>query len=82
MACTAAEGQRAPDTSLDMGTAFDCFDVKANTEVPGLAPEQRQNREMLVDVMRRHGFKNYDEGMVALHARERAVPKHDLRFPD
>lgn len=61
MACTAPERQRAPDTSLDMGTAFDCFDVKANTEVPGLAPEQRANREMLVEVMRRHGFKNYDK---------------------
>ena len=61
MACTAAQGQRAPDPSLDMGTAFDCFDVKANTESPGLPPEQRQNREMLVDVMRRHGFKNYEK---------------------
>ena len=61
MACTAARGQGAPDASLDMGTAFDCFDVKANTEVPGLAPEQRQNREMLFDVMRRHGFKNYEK---------------------
>jgi D-alanyl-D-alanine dipeptidase len=60
-ACTAAQGQWAPDASLDMGTAFDCFDVKANTVVPGLAPEQRQNRQMLVDVMRRHGFKNYDK---------------------
>jgi len=29
--------------------------------LPSLAPEQRQNREMLVDVMRRHGFKNYDK---------------------
>jgi D-alanyl-D-alanine dipeptidase len=61
MACTAAQGQWAPDASLDMGTTFDCFDVKANTVVPGLAPEQRQNRQMLVDVMRRHGFKNYDK---------------------
>jgi D-alanyl-D-alanine dipeptidase len=61
LACTAAQGQRAPDASLDMGTAFDCFDAKANTESPGLPPEQRQNREMLVDVMRRHGFKNYEK---------------------
>lgn len=59
--CTGVEGERAPDTSLDMGTAFDCFDVKANTEVPGLPPEQRQNREILVAAMRRHGFKNYEK---------------------
>jgi D-alanyl-D-alanine dipeptidase len=60
-ACTAPRADREADSSIDMGTGFDCFDVKANTEVPGLALEQRQNREMLVDVMRRHGFKNYDK---------------------
>ncbi len=56
VACTSA----APsDNSLDMGTSFDCFDPKANTAAPGLTPEQRQNRQMLLDVMSRHGFKNY-----------------------
>jgi D-alanyl-D-alanine dipeptidase len=44
-----------------MGTAFDCFDVKAHTIVPGLEPEQQQNRQVLVDVMTRHGFKNYEK---------------------
>jgi D-alanyl-D-alanine dipeptidase len=57
--CTTELGTRAPDTSIDMGTGFDCFDVKAHTIIPGLTPEQRQNREMLVEAMRRHGFKNY-----------------------
>ncbi len=47
------------DNSLDMGTAFDCFDPKANTDAPGLTPEQPRNRKRLVDVMGRHGFKNY-----------------------
>jgi D-alanyl-D-alanine dipeptidase len=61
MACTAAQGARAPDTSIDMGTAFDCFDVKANTDAAGLTEAQRANREMLVEVMSRHGFKNYDK---------------------
>jgi D-alanyl-D-alanine dipeptidase len=56
VACT--EGA-ADETSLDMGTAFDCFDPKANTEAPGIAPEQARNRKLLVDVMARHGFKNY-----------------------
>jgi zinc D-Ala-D-Ala dipeptidase len=59
--CTAALPERAPDSSIDMGTSFDCFDVKAHTHVSGLAPEQRQNRQMLVDVMGRHGFKNYEK---------------------
>ncbi|MGE5261199.1 MAG: M15 family metallopeptidase [Actinomycetota bacterium] len=56
VACTSAEPS---DNSLDMGTGFDCFDPKANTDAPGLTPEQRSNRQLLLDVMSRHGFKNY-----------------------
>jgi D-alanyl-D-alanine dipeptidase len=57
--CTGPEGVRAVDSSLDMGTSFDCLDVKANTITPGLTPEQRSNRERLVAAMQRHGFTNY-----------------------
>jgi D-alanyl-D-alanine dipeptidase len=60
-ACTAAQGERAPDNSLDMGTSFDCFDIKANTETSGLTDEEQKNRTLLVNVMSRHGFKNYDK---------------------
>jgi D-alanyl-D-alanine dipeptidase len=58
-ACTAPAAGREADTSIDMGTGFDCFDAKANTAIPGLSMEQQQNRQMLVDVMARHRFKNY-----------------------
>jgi D-alanyl-D-alanine dipeptidase len=44
-----------------MGTSFDCFDTKANTEASGLSEAERENRDLLVDVMRRHGFENYDK---------------------
>ena len=60
-ACTAPAAMREADTSIDMGTGFDCFDVKANTAVPGLSIAQQQNRQELVDAMARHGFKNYDK---------------------
>lgn len=60
-ACTAPQAERAADTSLDMGTGFDCFDVKANTEASGLTPEQRANRQKVVDAMSRRGFKNFDK---------------------
>jgi D-alanyl-D-alanine dipeptidase len=56
IACTEAQPS---DNSVDMGTGFDCFDPKANTDAPGLTPEQQRNRTLLVDVMSRHGFKNY-----------------------
>ena len=54
--CTSAQPS---DNSLDMGTGFDCFDPKANTDAPGLTPEQQRNRKLLVDIMSRHGFENY-----------------------
>jgi len=59
--CTAPRDQRMADTSLDMGTGFDCFDGKANTVAPGLTDTQRENRALLLDAMTRHGFKNYDK---------------------
>ena len=46
-------------TPLDMGTPFDFFDTQANTDAPGLADEQRGNRQQLRAAMERHGFRNY-----------------------
>jgi len=50
---------RAPDNSLDMGTGYDCLDVKGHTASPAITPEQRRNRMMLVGAMRKRGFSNY-----------------------
>ena len=45
--------------ALDMGTPFDFFDPRANTDHPGLAPEVRDHRARLRQAMERHGFENY-----------------------
>ena len=57
--CTAPQSGFAPDGSLAMGTSFDCFDVKANTETSGLSDEERTNRAALVEAMQAQGFQNY-----------------------
>jgi D-alanyl-D-alanine dipeptidase len=57
--CTAPQKGQAPDGSVAMGTSFDCFDVKANTETAGLSDEARSNRALLVDAMKAAGFENY-----------------------
>ena len=44
---------------VDMGTPFDFFGVQANTEWPGVSPDQKQARQQLLDVMASHGFANY-----------------------
>ena len=51
--------QRAPDTSLDMGTGFDCFDDRSHTASGAIDAEQKRWRGVLVAAMRRHGFRNY-----------------------
>ncbi|TAH43919.1 MAG: hypothetical protein EYC71_09350 [Gammaproteobacteria bacterium] len=44
---------------LDMGTPFDLFDPRANTDSPQITPEQRANRRLLRDAMQAEGFNNY-----------------------
>jgi len=51
------EGGRCEE--LDMGTPFDFFDTRANTDSPLAGPTQRQHRQQLVAAMARHGFANY-----------------------
>jgi zinc D-Ala-D-Ala dipeptidase len=57
--CTAPVEARAPEGSIDMGTGYDCSDLKANTKSPAITPEQRKWRTMLVAAMRQQGFVNY-----------------------
>ena len=42
---------------LDASRIF--FDPSANTAHEGITPEQRRNRERLVEAMAREGFANY-----------------------
>lgn len=58
-ACTAPQAARAPDTSLDMGTGFDCFDEKSHTASGAIDAAQKRARLTLLAAMRARGFKNY-----------------------
>lgn len=44
---------------LDMGTGFDFFDARANTDHAAINPTQRANRQRLLEAMARQGFRNY-----------------------
>jgi zinc D-Ala-D-Ala dipeptidase len=57
--CTASVEKRAPEGSIDMGTGYDCADVKANTASSLITAEQRKWRITLVAAMRKQGFVNY-----------------------
>ena len=57
--CDGPPAQRRPDTSIDMGTAYDCFSLKSFTQSKEISAEQHSNRERLRSAMSRYGFKNY-----------------------
>jgi D-alanyl-D-alanine dipeptidase len=59
--CTAPENLRAPEASVDMGTGYDCSDVKAHTAAASITPAQRRWRNTLVSAMARQGFVNYSK---------------------
>jgi len=56
--CTGLASKRAPDNSIDMGTGFDCFDVKSYGANRSIEPEQRRWRGALNAAIHRHGFAN------------------------
>src|SRR5882724_3703588 len=57
--CTAPATSRAPEGSIDMGTGYDCSDLKAHTTAASITAEQRRWRNRLVAAMGRQGFVNY-----------------------
>jgi zinc D-Ala-D-Ala dipeptidase len=57
--CTGPAAKRAPDNSIDMGTGFDCFDLRSYGANKEISPEQKRWRGTLHAAMRRHGFANY-----------------------
>jgi D-alanyl-D-alanine dipeptidase len=58
---TAAARERAPEGSVDMGTGYDCSDVKAHTAATSITPAERRWRNLLVAAMALQGFVNYSK---------------------
>lgn len=56
--CTGSQNLRAPDSSVDMGTGYDCSDEKAHTGSKAITAQQRKWRETLVGAMAKQGFVN------------------------
>ena len=66
--CTAPVEARAPEGSIDMGTGYDCSDVKANTRSSAITPEQRKWRNTLGGCDEEPRFCELFQGVVALFA--------------
>jgi D-alanyl-D-alanine dipeptidase len=79
--CTAPAATRAPDSSLDMGTGYDCFDPLAHTEADGINPIARQNRLKLRAIMQAHGFRNLPQEWWHFNLEAEPYPERYFNFP-
>lgn len=79
--CTAPQGQRAPDNSVDMATGFDCFDSLANTDDPRVSGAARQNRDRLRDVLTSVGLENYSAEWWHYNLPQEPYPDRHFDFP-
>lgn len=57
--CTAPAAQRARDSTIDMGTTYDCFDPASHTDAEQVSAAARRWRKRLQEAMSREGFRNY-----------------------
>jgi zinc D-Ala-D-Ala dipeptidase len=77
--CTGAPEERSPDNSVDMGTGYDCFDLKSHTASGGIGAEQRRWRTTLLAAMAAQGFHNYHrEWWHFSYGRSGATSQHDF----
>jgi D-alanyl-D-alanine dipeptidase len=58
-ACIGPATERAPDDGIDMGTGFDCFDLRSHTAAEDIDAEAKRRRALLVNAMEKQGFHNY-----------------------
>jgi len=59
--CIAPYLKRFRDSSIDMGTGYDCFDVLAHALNPSVSIVAHQNRLLLREIMMKYGFVPYDD---------------------
>jgi zinc D-Ala-D-Ala dipeptidase len=57
--CDGPFEQRARESTLDMGTAYDCFSAHSATASAQISAAARANRERLRNVLEVAGFRNY-----------------------
>ncbi len=66
---------------LDMGTPFDFFDARSNTDDPRITPTQRANRYRLRTLMIDAGFKPYDLEWWHFSIADEPYPETFFDFP-
>jgi D-alanyl-D-alanine dipeptidase len=61
LSCENDKNARFADSSIDMGTGYDCFSTLSHTSNPDIGVQQRANRLLLKTLMESSGFTNLEE---------------------
>jgi D-alanyl-D-alanine dipeptidase len=69
----------APDGTLNMGTTFDCFDVRSHTDAD-VGEEARKNRALLRSAMEKEGFVAYPAEWWHFTLSNETFPSTDFDF--
>jgi zinc D-Ala-D-Ala dipeptidase len=79
--CIARKGTRFEDGTIDLGTGYDCLDVLAGTNNPGIGKEALKNRLLLRALMGRFGFKPYSKEWWHFELMDEPFPRQFFDFP-
>lgn len=80
-ACDGPLAIRPRESSLDLGTSFDCFSEKSALRHSGVTAEARRNRETLAAAMAAEGFRGYGKEWWHFTLAKEPFPKTPFDFP-
>lgn len=78
--CDGSLAIRPRESSLDLGTSFDCFSEKSALRHPGVTAEARRNRETLAAAMSAEGFRGYGKEWWHFTLAKEPFPKTPFDF--
>jgi D-alanyl-D-alanine dipeptidase len=79
--CDGPFDQRVSESSLDFGTAYDCFSDLSATASPNISATARANRERLRRALEAEGFRNYSREWWHFDFKDSSVPAQPYDFP-
>lgn len=80
-ACDGPPAMRPRETSLDLGTSFDCFSPRSAAAHPGATAEARRNRDILAAALKAEGFRGYGKEWWHFTLAKEPFPKTAFDFP-
>lgn len=78
--CDGPSSTRPHESSLDLGTSFDCFSERSALSHPGITAEARRNRAILAAAMSAEGFRGYSKEWWHFTLAKEPFPKTPFDF--